>query len=117
MLRVVDRFCTFSLIQLFLGRAYGKKKRPTIGSCSNDELSVHASRSSGTETQQHKFKTGSCDKSKMTVGTSDGATKNKKRNCCPYCFKLQRKLARHIVTLHDDKKKVQELLTFPTGNF
>lgn len=95
------------MIQLFLG----KQQRPIIASCDKMEESVQTSTSG-----QIKFKSGSCDKAKMTLQTSDQAKSNK-RNCCPYCFKLQSKLARHIVDKHSDQNAVQDLLKFSKGNF
>ncbi|XP_037033503.1 uncharacterized protein LOC119072395 [Bradysia coprophila] len=66
------------------------------------------------EPPQQNFKCGSCDKTEMHVDTSDGS--ENKKNCCPYCFKLQSKLARHIVDLHTEEADVQNLLKFDIGS-
>lgn len=64
---------------------------------------------------KNNFTSGSCDKTKMIVDTSDQS--GVKKNCCPYCFKLQTKLGRHIVLKHRDEVDVQNLMKLPKGNF
>ncbi|XP_037051789.1 uncharacterized protein LOC119085479 [Bradysia coprophila] len=49
----------------------------------------------------------------MTIQTSD---QGPKKNCCPYCNKLQSKFARHIVDMHSDKPDVLELSKLSKGS-
>jgi hypothetical protein len=53
------------------------------------------------------------DDKDLCVPTSSSSGKDKKKNCCFFCKKLQTKIARHLETVHANEPEVKKFSLLP----
>lgn len=57
-----------------------------------------------------------CDVENLIVGVSKATGGNEKFNVCKFCNKKQKKIARHLETVHKDEEEVKKFKDLPKGS-